>query len=144
MRDLAKLSTVPSPRGISNIRMRQPKVAACDDSEEEIWEPFGDHPYPQLKSDARLNLDRISIEALSKRLKEMRTTHQPSTKAPPRDNREVILKQKQASNNLFNGVGARTKAGTTDSDQPDIKNHLINEFASFSAKITELKLMVNK
>lgn len=94
MRDLAKLSTIPSPRGISNIRMRQPKVTACDDSEEEIWEPFRDHPYPQLKSDTRLNLDRSSIDTLTKRLKEMRTAHQPSTKVPPRDNREVILKQK--------------------------------------------------
>jgi len=123
--------------------MRQPKIVACDDSEEEIWEPFRDHPYPQLKSDTRLNLDRSSIEALSKRLKEMRTAHQPSIKASTRDNREVILKQKQASKNLFNGIGARTKPSTTDGDRIDIKNHVLNEFASFSARLTELKLNVN-
>ena len=144
VRDLTKLSTIPSPRGISNIRMRQAKVAVCDDSEEEIWEPFRDHPYPQLKSDTRLNLDKNNIEALSRRLREMRTAHQRGIKAPTRDNREVILKQKQASNNLFNGVGARTKPSTTDGDRIDIKNHVINEFASFSARLTELKLNINK
>ena len=101
----------------------------CDDSEEEIWEPFRDHPYPQLKSDTRLNADRNSIEALSKRLREMRATYQPSVKAPTRDNREVILKQKQASNNLFNDIGARTKP--TGGDKVDIKSHVLNEFASF-------------
>ena len=125
--------------------MRQPKVAApCDDSEDEIWEPFRDHPYPQLKRDTRLNVDRSSIEALTKRLKEMRAAHQPSVKTATRDNREVILKQKQASNNLFNGIGARSKPCATDGDRVDMKHHVLNEFASFSARLTELKINVNK
>jgi hypothetical protein len=74
----------------------------------------------------------------------MRAAHQPSVKATTRDNREVILKQKQASTNLFNGIGARTKPSTTDGDRVDIKSHVLNEFASFSARLTELKINVNK
>ena len=139
------MSTIPSPRGISNIRMRQPKLAAvCDESEEEIWEPFRDHPYPQLKRDTRLNIDRSGIETIAKRLKEMRTAHQPSAKTVPKDNREVILKQKQASNNLFNGIGARTKPCAADGDRGDVKHHVLTEFASFTARLTELKIGANK